>query len=52
MTALAITGMGLTGVLRLTFQRQHLVWINRGSGGILVFAGVMLRGSLVVEHWV
>src|SRR5580658_2579274 len=41
-----------TGVLRLTFQRQHLVWINRGSGGILVFAGVMLLCSLVVEHWV
>lgn len=41
-----------TGLLRLTFQRQHLVWINRGSGGILVFAGVMLLGSLVVEHLV
>ena len=40
-----------TGVLRLTFQRQHLVWINRGSGGILVAAGVLLLGSLVVEHW-
>src|SRR5579864_2042555 len=39
------------GVLRLAFQRQHLVWINRGSGGILVAAGVALLGSLVIEHW-
>jgi threonine/homoserine/homoserine lactone efflux protein len=39
-----------TGLLRMTFQRQHLVWINRGSGGILVFAGVMLIGSLLLEH--
>ena len=39
------------GFLRMSFQRQHLVWINRGSGGILVFAGVMLLGSLVFEHW-
>jgi threonine/homoserine/homoserine lactone efflux protein len=42
-----------TGLLRMTFQRQHLVWINRGSGGILVFAGVMLLGSLLFEHgWI
>jgi threonine/homoserine/homoserine lactone efflux protein len=41
-----------TGLLRMTFQRQHLVWINRGSGGILVAAGVLLLGSLVLEHWV
>lgn len=40
-----------TGLLRLSFQKRHLVWINRGSGGILVFAGVMLLGSLVIEHW-
>jgi threonine/homoserine/homoserine lactone efflux protein len=39
------------GVLRVTFQREHLVWINRGSGGILVFAGIALIGSLVFEHW-
>jgi threonine/homoserine/homoserine lactone efflux protein len=39
------------GFLRMTFQRQHLVWINRGSGGFLVAAGVALLGSLVVEHW-
>jgi threonine/homoserine/homoserine lactone efflux protein len=42
-----------TAVLPMTFQRQHLVWINRGSGGILVFAGVMLLGSLLFEHgWI
>jgi len=39
------------GFLRLSFQRRHLVWINRGSGGILVFAGIALIGSLVFEHW-
>ena len=40
------------GLLRLSFKRRHLVWINRGSGGILVAAGVLLLCSLVVEHWV
>jgi threonine/homoserine/homoserine lactone efflux protein len=40
-----------TGLLRLTFKRQHLVWINWGSGGILVAAGVALLGSIFVEHW-
>jgi threonine/homoserine/homoserine lactone efflux protein len=39
------------GLLRVAFQRQHLVWINRGSGGVLVAAGVALIGSLVIEHW-
>ncbi len=39
------------GVLRLSFQRHHLVWVNRGSGGILVFSAVALLGSLLVEHW-
>jgi threonine/homoserine/homoserine lactone efflux protein len=39
------------GLLRLTFRHHHLVWINRGSGGILVGAGVALIGSLVLEHW-
>jgi threonine/homoserine/homoserine lactone efflux protein len=39
------------GFLRLTFQRRHLDWVNRGSGGILVLSGVGLLGSLVVEHW-
>ena len=40
-----------TGLLRMTFKTQHLVWINWGSGGILVFAGVALLGSIFVEHW-
>ena len=44
--------IGATGLLRMSFQRQHLVWINRGSGGVLVAAGVILLCSLVVEHWV
>jgi threonine/homoserine/homoserine lactone efflux protein len=39
------------GLLRLSFQRHHLVWVNRGSGGILVFSAVALLGSLLVEHW-
>jgi threonine/homoserine/homoserine lactone efflux protein len=38
-------------LLRMSFQRRHLVWINRGSGGVLVAAGVLLLCSLVVEHW-
>jgi threonine/homoserine/homoserine lactone efflux protein len=45
---------GLTagaGVLRLSFRHNHLVWINRGSGGILVLSGVGLLCSLLVEHW-
>jgi len=42
-----------SGFLRLSFQRHHLVWISRGSGGVLVFAGVMLIGSLLLEHgWI
>jgi threonine/homoserine/homoserine lactone efflux protein len=45
-----ISLIAATGLLRMTFQRQHLVWINRGSGGILVFAAVMLIGSLLLEH--
>ena len=39
------------GVLRMTFQRRHLVWINRGSGGILVMSGVALIGSLLLQHF-
>jgi threonine/homoserine/homoserine lactone efflux protein len=44
---------GLTfgaGLLRMSFERHHLVWISRGSGGILVLSGVGLLGSLMVEH--
>lgn len=40
------------GLLRLSFRRNHLVWINRGSGGILVLSGVGLLGSLLFEHWI
>jgi threonine/homoserine/homoserine lactone efflux protein len=39
------------GMVRLSFGRHHLVWINRGSGGILVLSGVALLGSLVVQHF-
>jgi hypothetical protein len=38
-------------MVRLSFRRDHLVWINRGSGGILVFSGVALLGSLLVQHF-
>src|SRR3954470_2694746 len=38
------------GMVRPSFRRDHLVWINRGSGGILVFSGVALLGSLLVRH--
>jgi threonine/homoserine/homoserine lactone efflux protein len=33
------------------FRRNHLVWINRGSGGILVLSGVGLLGSVLVQHF-
>lgn len=39
------------GMLRQSFKRKHLVWINRGSGGILVASGVALLGSLVFHHF-
>jgi threonine/homoserine/homoserine lactone efflux protein len=39
------------GMARPSFRRDHLVWINRGSGGILVFSGVALLGSLLVRHF-
>lgn len=46
------TGLALGGGrLRLSFDREHLVWINRGSGGILVLSGVALLGSLLVRHF-
>jgi threonine/homoserine/homoserine lactone efflux protein len=41
---------GGAGMVRLSFDRNHLVWINRGSGGILVVCGVALLGSLLVQH--
>jgi threonine/homoserine/homoserine lactone efflux protein len=39
------------GMVRLSFRHDHLVWINRGSGGILVLSGVGLIGSLL-GHWI
>jgi threonine/homoserine/homoserine lactone efflux protein len=39
------------GMVRLSFGRNHLVWLNRGSGGILVCCGVALLGSLLVQHF-
>jgi threonine/homoserine/homoserine lactone efflux protein len=39
------------GRVRLSVDREHLVWINRGSGGILVFCGVALLGSLLVHQF-
>jgi len=39
------------GLMRLSFQRRHLVWINRGSGGILVFSGIALIGSLLLQNF-
>ena len=39
------------GMVRPSFGRDHLVWINRGSGGILVFSGVALLGSLLGRHF-
>ncbi|MGC2414795.1 MAG: LysE family transporter [Stellaceae bacterium] len=39
------------GMVRLSFDRDHLVWINRGSGGILVLCGVALLGSLLAQHF-
>jgi threonine/homoserine/homoserine lactone efflux protein len=39
------------GMMRPSFRRDHLVWINRGSGGILVLSGVALLGSLLVQHF-
>jgi threonine/homoserine/homoserine lactone efflux protein len=42
---------GGAGMVRPSFHRRHLVWINRGSGGLLVVSGVALLGSLLVEHF-
>ena len=40
----------VASLFRGSFQRRHLVWINRGSGGILVLCGIGLIGSLFIEH--
>lgn len=45
---------GLTfgsGLLRVSVERRHLVWISRGSGGILVLSGLALAGSLLFRHF-
>lgn len=42
---------GSAGMVRLSFRRNHLVWINRGSGGILVVSGIALLGSLLVQRF-
>jgi threonine/homoserine/homoserine lactone efflux protein len=39
------------GAMRLSFGRHHLVWIHRGSGGILVFSGVALLGSSLLRYF-
>src|SRR3954462_7096255 len=39
------------GAFRHSFGRNHLVWINRGSGGILVLSGVGLFASVLVQHF-
>ena len=39
------------GAMRLSFGRHHLVWIHRGSGGILVFSGVVLLGSSLLRYF-
>jgi threonine/homoserine/homoserine lactone efflux protein len=39
------------GMLRFSFRRNHLVWINRGSGGILMLSGVGLLGSVLAQYF-
>jgi threonine/homoserine/homoserine lactone efflux protein len=39
------------GLVRGSFGRQHLVWINRGSGGILVICGVGLLASFLLQRF-
>jgi threonine/homoserine/homoserine lactone efflux protein len=41
---------GGAGLLRLSLDRRHLVWINRGSGGILLLSGVALLAGLLARH--
>jgi threonine/homoserine/homoserine lactone efflux protein len=38
------------GMLRHSFGRRHLVWINRGSGGILMLSGAGLFFSVLAQH--
>jgi threonine/homoserine/homoserine lactone efflux protein len=39
------------GAMRLSFGHHHLVWIHRGSGGILVFSGMALLGSSLLRYF-
>lgn len=39
------------GAMRVSFGRKHLVWIHRGSGGILVLSGVALLGSSLFRYF-
>ena len=43
--------VGGASMLRLSIGRRHLVWINRGSGGILLLSGAALLGSLLTHHF-
>jgi threonine/homoserine/homoserine lactone efflux protein len=46
------TGLAFgTGLMRMSLGRRHMVWINRGSGGILLLSGVGLLGSLLVKQF-
>ena len=38
------------GAFRHSFRRTHLVWINRGSGGILLLSGAALFASVLAQH--
>jgi threonine/homoserine/homoserine lactone efflux protein len=39
------------GSLRRSFRRNHLVWINRGSGGILMLSGLGLLISVLAGYF-
>lgn len=39
------------GTLRHSFRHNHLVWINRGSGGILLLSGAGLFFSVLAQHF-
>jgi threonine/homoserine/homoserine lactone efflux protein len=39
------------GMFRHSFRRNHLVWINRVSGGILVLSGIGLFVSVLAQHF-
>ncbi|MBV9861351.1 MAG: LysE family transporter [Alphaproteobacteria bacterium] len=39
------------GSFRDAFDKRHLRWLNRGSGGILLLSGVMLIGSSLMAYF-